>query len=99
MTECKRCGQCCQNNGLIPPLVPGVDGGDHVPVLTWLQDVVDGLRERLADSPDIVENGHCIMYASGGCLVYEGRPDVCRHFQCWSMGQEDNITGDNPDGH
>lgn len=94
MTECTRCGQCCRNNGLIPPALHGGDA--HI---DGTVAVVECLRTLLADRTDLVEDNPCVFMchdrskpqtsgvASAFCTIYEYRPRVCREFQCWGMGK------------
>ncbi|KKN38357.1 hypothetical protein LCGC14_0754320 [marine sediment metagenome] len=49
---CNRCGQCCMDNGLIPPLVPDEEAPD------WLWSLVKRLRTEFAD---IAENYPCVF--------------------------------------
>ncbi len=93
MTECTRCGQCCRNNGLIPP--------DLKEENSCLIDLAEALREELADRPDLVEKSPCLFMchdqskpqasgvASAFCAIYGWRPRACREFQCWGMGKSE----------
>jgi len=69
-----RCGVCCHNNGLIPPVL------NEAGVPPWLRLMVDQLRKRVAD---IAEDYPCVFLGDDNeCLIYEDRPAVCREFKC-----------------
>lgn len=72
-SHCKRCGQCCRNNGLIPPLMPSEDAPP------WLWSTVNALRELFADR---AEDWKCLYLAADNtCNIYEDRPRICREFR------------------
>ncbi len=75
--KCDRCGQCCINNGLIPPL--NLDEGPE-----WLRDFVDRLRRLFADTAE----EYCCVFLTDyrRCVIYRNRPDVCRDFSCKDGG-------------
>lgn len=77
---CKRCGDCCRNNSLIPPLVPGHPADRHAPL--WLRTVVEHLRKRFADVAE--DDGmECVFLTTDNrCAIYQWRPSVCRAFDC-----------------
>lgn len=72
---CKQCGQCCINNGLIPPLVAGE------PAPEWLATLVQRLRENFAD---VAEDIPCVFLTDNmRCAIHDAeRPSVCVDFQC-----------------
>jgi len=79
---CERCGVCCLNNGLIPPLVPGEEAPP------WLWALVSGLRREFAD---VAEDHPCVMLGDDGvtCAIHEYKPAVCREFACDRADEED----------
>ncbi len=74
---CQQCGNCCVNNGLIPPLVDGFD--EDVP--EWLSCLVNRLRTEFGS---VAENYPCVFLTDDmRCAIHEMcQPDVCSHFQC-----------------
>ena len=76
-TSCKCCGQCCVDNGLIPPLIPDRDEGAP----EWLVTLVSRLRSRLAD---IAGQYPCIFLTDDfRCVIHEVyKPLVCKEFLC-----------------
>jgi len=72
---CKRCGDCCKNNGFIPPVVPGED------VPEWLALLVAALRERCGA---VAEDWPCIFLTHDlRCAIHDlAKPEVCREFEC-----------------
>ena len=98
MSECKRCGKCCTENGAIPPILT-----EYMTAQPWLLHTVEALREiakeNYAIASLLVKRNHCIMMvydhsqkqdsgmATPHCLIYEQRPQACREFQCWNMGK------------
>ena len=73
--ECKRCGECCRNNGMIPPFIPG----EEAPF--WLLRLVHNLRVMFGD---VAEDCPCMMLTHDNlCLlqkVGEYKPQACRDF-------------------
>ena len=85
---CCRCGDCCRNNGLIPPLVDDPDAPE------WLSELVTHLRKHLGHlsesgcacmflGTDAVGESTCLLHAHG---LY--KPAVCREFLCEMQGGE-----------
>jgi|GEM_PF-3794813 len=73
---CQRCGRCCHNNGLIPPLIPG----EKAP--NWLSTLVDRLRTNFAD---IAEEYPCVFLTTDSeCAIHDlpERPRICQDFLC-----------------
>lgn len=86
--QCCRCGQCCRNNGPIPPFVKGRDSSEP----GWLKTLCKNLRAAQLCSdwhPDVpcvfleierdVEPGGRMQ---ARCTIYKYRPQVCRDFDC-----------------
>jgi len=75
MSACRQCGQCCINNGLIPPLVPGEEAPE------WLWCLVNRLR---AEFGAVAEDFPCVFLTDDlRCAIHEmDRPDVCKKFIC-----------------
>ena len=72
--SCKTCGQCCINNGLIPPLCWPDEGPE------WLRDFYDRLPALLVDT---AEEYPCVFLTDyRRCAIYRDRPAVCRDFSC-----------------
>lgn len=73
---CIRCGQCCIDNGLIPPAMTPEEG-----LSPWLNLLVGQLRKRIADD---AEDWPCVFLADDchGCLIYDDRPSLCQKFKC-----------------
>jgi len=72
---CEQCGQCCVNNGLIPPTLPG----EEVP--EWLATLVDRLRTEFAQ---YAEAYVCVFLTDDmRCAIHDMyKPQVCRDFSC-----------------
>lgn len=83
---CKRCGQCCINNGLIPPLNPY--GEEDAP--EWLWTLVRHLR---ADVGDIAEDYPCVFLTDDmRCAIHDmAHPQLCREFLC-DQPPEDRVN-------
>ena len=78
---CVRCGTCCRNNGLIPPLIQTID--TEVPA--WLSLVVSQLQKRLAWIAETAgEKLPCLfLLEDNRCALQEiYKPDVCVQFLC-----------------
>jgi len=74
MSECRRCGDCCRNNGLIPP----VNINEAVP--GWLNTLVHALRRDFAD---VAEDYPCIFLTDeNACAIHVHKPAACREFFC-----------------
>jgi len=68
------CGDCCRNNGLIPP----VNEDEDVP--KWLNILVHTLRREFAD---VAEIRPCIFLTDHNTYaIHEHKPVVCREFYC-----------------
>ena len=85
--KCKRCGMCCLNNGLIPPLIPN----EVAP--PWLAALVNGLRREFAGE---AEEHPCVMLGDDGvtCAIHQDKPAVCRGFACDRADDVDDTEGD-----
>lgn len=72
---CHQCGQCCINNGLIPPLIPDEEAPE------WLWTLVKRLR---AEFGGIAEDYRCVFLTEDmRCAIHEmERPKCCRDFLC-----------------
>jgi len=72
---CIQCGECCRNNGLIPPLVPGEDAPE------WLWRIVNMLRMEFGATGEAYP---CVFLTDDmRCSIYTiGKPDVCTQFAC-----------------
>ena len=79
--NCERCGTCCKNNGLIPPLLPGDESPE------WLQCLVNRLRTEFGATS---EEYPCVFLTDDmRCAIYElERPRVCCEFSCNDKGTE-----------
>jgi len=77
---CKRCGTCCVNNGLIPPLLYGVnDGDDDKP--EWLKLLVHRLRRAFGDVAE--DHPPCIFLTEDNrCAIQKWKPAICAEFRC-----------------
>lgn len=74
MSECKQCGKCCGNNGLIPPL--NIDEA----ACLWLHVLVANLREHFGC---VSEDWPCVFLTSDNkCAIHDGKPRICREFMC-----------------
>ena len=73
--RCSQCGDCCINNGLIPPLCPGEESPE------WLWCLVNRLRTEFGS---VAENFPCVFLTDDcRCAIYDlGRPSVCVAFRC-----------------
>ena len=72
---CKQCGQCCVNNGLIPPLIPGEESPE------WLSCLVARLRKEFAAC---AESFPCVFLTDAcQCAIHDmDRPSICVDFTC-----------------
>lgn len=72
---CTQCGQCCINNGLIPPLIPDEEAPE------WLWCLVNRLRTEFAAT---AEDYTCVFLTDDlRCAIHEmDRPQVCVEFVC-----------------
>ena len=74
MPDCRKCGECCRLNGLIPPVLEHDTGPD------WLLSLVQILREH---TTDIAGDRPCMFLTRDNrCAIYNDRPNVCREFDC-----------------
>lgn len=76
---CKKCGQCCRSNGLIPPLVAGRDESAE-----WLWLLVHFLQKEFAKGCRS-EDYPCIFLTTDmRCAIHEmpERPMICQEFSC-----------------
>ena len=78
---CQRCGDCCRNNGLIPPA--GID--NDAP--SWMRTLVHNLVTNFAyvdDEGEIPARYHCVFLTDDRrCAVQDVyKPKVCRDFLC-----------------
>ena len=92
---CNRCGDCCRNNGLIPPTTPLLYGGTD----NWLGRLVERLR-AIDEICDLAEDHACMFLTDGNCCdIYDDRPSVCREFTDCPNGHEieaDDTAEDKP---
>jgi len=84
---CNQCGQCCMNNGLIPPLVPREEAPE------WLWCLVNRLRREFSDT---AEDYPCVFLTDDmRCAIHEmDRPSVCVGFVCELAEWQAESTGD-----
>lgn len=82
--ECKQCGQCCINNGLIPPLVPDEEAPE------WLWCLVNRLKTTELSATS--EQYPCVFLTDDlRCSIHEmARPSVCVEFLCGAAEAEEN---------
>ena len=74
--RCKRCGQCCRNNGFLPPYNLG-DVDENKP--QWFDDFRDMVTAIVP--PGVIRNTPCMFLDGIECLVhYSGLPAYCRDF-------------------
>lgn len=84
--ECRRCGDCCRNNGPVPPIVAEMD--TNAP--EWLRTLCNHLafwNGVGADPP----NHPCVMLTDDNrCALHSTpyKPAVCRDFDCVSEPTE-----------
>lgn len=73
--KCRQCGECCLNNGLIPPLVPPEEAPE------WLWCLVNRLRTEFGA---IAEHFPCVFLTDDmRCAIHAmDRPSVCVGFAC-----------------
>lgn len=76
MSECKRCGQCCMDNGLIPPVLP-----DDPDAPAWLIVLVASLLKHFAD---VAEEYPCVFLTNDlSCAIHDvAKPGICRAHVC-----------------
>lgn len=74
MPRCLRCGECCFNNGLIPPLLPT----ERAP--QWFHTLVENLRDAFSKN---AEDYHCLFLKGDFRCALHGtalKPRSCRDF-------------------
>lgn len=97
MTECKQCGQCCEQGG--PALhIQDIDlvkkGELPVSSLITLRkgelahnpktNQVQGLSVELVKVIGVGRTWNCVYYdGEQGCTIYDRRPLACRALKCW----------------
>ena len=87
--QCRQCGDCCRNNGLIPPWLPDDPADEDTP--EWLGVLVANLRDNFAD---VAEDYHCVFLTDDNrCAIHELKPNVCREFQCAELGVAHAASG------
>jgi len=99
---CKKCGDCCRNNGAIPPLLDAYVADATAP--EWLRVLVRNMRKFWADTAE--EKPHCVFLTDDNlCAIHDiAKPDMCKGFTCetiplcWKC--RDYVAGaDNKFGH
>lgn len=80
MFDCQKCGQCCEGSGGIV-----LSGKDLARLAAFLRRGVDDTRREYCEYANgklKIRSGHdgcCIFFRAGlGCVVHEGKPDICR---------------------
>ncbi len=75
MSECKQCGRCCRENGLIPPRLPQEEAPE------WLRCLVNRLRTRVGFMSKGVP---CVFLTSDNrCAIHDmERSSVCVNYFC-----------------
>lgn len=92
MPDCQQCGDCCRNNGLIPPYIAR-DVRDQTAESPdapgWLVVLVYNLRTQLAD---VAEDYHCVFLTEDNrCAIHDvAKPDDCCGFSCDKITDEVN---------
>ena len=77
---CRQCGECCKNNGMIPPLL--FDGrDDELP--RWLHVIVARLRGD-AKLAFLSQYHRCLFLTDDmRCAIHDvAKPSNCREFDC-----------------
>ena len=90
--ECRQCGQCCEGRGGIilssddlARLASFLNQSESF-VIAEYAEIANGKR-RLKTSK---KTGHCVFFEGGrGCLVHEGKPDICRAWPYFRGNLED----------
>ena len=80
MSDCKLCGKCCMNNGLIPPVILVGESPDHE-LSAWLKQLVHSLCREFAD---VAEDHPCVFLTDDmKCAIHDlPRPTICEDFRC-----------------
>ena len=77
---CKQCGQCCINNGFLPPYTSenSANDRDKENKPKWY----DAFRQAVLDIIPVEEYEAipCMFLHDKKCLVHENKPAVCREF-------------------
>lgn len=68
---CNGCVACCRGQGRRAPLEPDDDPSEYD---TYEEDGVTYLASYIT--------GTCVYLGTGGCTIWERRPNVCRRFDC-----------------
>jgi len=78
--SCDGCGDCCHNNGAIPPALDM--GEDDIDLPEWMHVLVRRLREFWASSSE--EQPHCVFLTDDlRCAVHDvAKPACCKEFRC-----------------
>jgi len=73
--SCEQCGECCKNNGLIPPLIPDEEAPE------WLWCLVNRLRTEFGA---VADKYPCVFLTDDlRCSIHTtGKPGVCARFVC-----------------
>ena len=75
--SCSRCGQCCENNGLIPPLMEDEEAPE------WLRFLVKSLQTRFGD---VAEEYSCVFLTDDlRCAIHNidmAKPGICEEHLC-----------------
>jgi len=84
--ECQRCGDCCSSwQGAVYITLEDVPGMASVVGLTPGQFIVEYTKRDMLGHRHLVlrENGDCIFYEEGRCIVNETKPASCWAWPFW----------------
>ena len=89
--KCKQCGQCCENNGLIPPILPEELEQDPVP--GFVRAVLYRLRNDTIWP--ISESIPCVFLREDRkCSIHGMKPSVCHEFDGEDCPNPNNLSGE-----
>ena len=83
--SCSRCGACCTGE----PGFVFLARGEAAVIASRLGMEAGAFRRRCTRKVDgrrsltEKDDGRCVLYGGGGCLVYPVRPSQCRTFPFW----------------
>ena len=91
--ECRQCGQCCKNNGFVPPRLFDDERDDDWP--EWL--VVLASRLKTFFVGDDALNYPCVFLTDDmRCAVHNVcKPVICRDFTCEETNTTEQLKADN----
>lgn len=85
---CLQCGQCCVNNGFLPPYTDN----DKIEKPEWF----DAFRQAVLDFVPLeaFESLPCMFLHDKKCLVHDHKPGVCQAFGGEDCCLQNNRKGD-----